>query len=69
MKRLSDQELEVLLLDEESDRVERKQSWAGDAPTKSREAICAFANKMKAPWRLLVSCKLTRRWKTSSIRA
>lgn len=46
MKRLSDQELEALLLDEESDRVERKQSWAGDAPTKSREAICAFANDL-----------------------
>ena len=42
----SDAELEALLADTESDRVERKESWKGDAPTKGREAICAFANDL-----------------------
>jgi ATP-dependent DNA helicase RecG len=39
-------ELERLLADTESDLVERKESMAGDAPTKLREAICAFANDL-----------------------
>jgi len=43
---LSDQELAALAADLESDRVERKQSLSGDAPTKIREAICLFANDM-----------------------
>ncbi len=30
----------------ESDKVERKESWKGDAPEKGREAICAFANDL-----------------------
>lgn len=42
----SDDELEVMLLDLESDSVERKESFGGDAPTKVREAICAFANDL-----------------------
>jgi len=41
---LSDQELEVLLLDLESDYVERKQSLADSE--RIREAICAFANDL-----------------------
>lgn len=44
--RLSDQELETLLNDTESDRVERKESLKGDVPKKARQAICAFANDL-----------------------
>ncbi len=43
---LTDAELEKLLGDLESDRVERKESIQGDAPTKIREALCAFANDL-----------------------
>jgi ATP-dependent DNA helicase RecG len=43
---LSDVGLEALLIDIESDRVERKESFRGNAPEKSREAICAFANDL-----------------------
>ena len=43
---LTDQELEALLGDIESDRAERKERLAGGAPTKIREAICAFANDL-----------------------
>jgi len=43
---MDDAELEVLLTDVESDRVERKERWAGDAPEKVREAVCAFANDL-----------------------
>lgn len=46
MSQHTDQELEALLADIESDRVERKESLGGDAPTKVREAICAFANDL-----------------------
>lgn len=46
MKPLTDAELTVLLDDLESDLAERKQAWAGDAPTKGCEAICAFANDL-----------------------
>jgi ATP-dependent DNA helicase RecG len=42
----SDEELESLLQDLESDRVERKESWRGDAPEKGRQAACAFANDL-----------------------
>lgn len=44
--RLRDDQLEVLLHDLESDRVERKESFDGDAPEKLRQAICAFANDL-----------------------
>lgn len=44
MKRLSDQDLEALLNDTESDLAERKQSFKGDVPKKARQAVCAFAN-------------------------
>lgn len=43
---MSDVELTELLGDLESDRVERKESLAGDAPKKIRQAICAFANDL-----------------------
>jgi len=43
---LTDQELENLLDDLESDRAERKEAWAGNAPEKVRQAICAFANDL-----------------------
>ena len=46
MNPLSDQELTSLLDDLESDRIERKKAWAGDAPTKARQAVCAFANDL-----------------------
>jgi len=46
MKRLSDQELEALLSDTESDLAERKQSFRGDVPKKGRQAVCAFANDL-----------------------
>lgn len=46
MNPLSDQELSLLLRDLESDRVERKRAWAGDAPAKARQAVCAFANDL-----------------------
>ena len=44
--RLSDDELEALLADIESDRAERKESFKGDAPEKVRQAVCAFANDL-----------------------
>ncbi|HJU39247.1 MAG TPA: ATP-binding protein [Tahibacter sp.] len=43
---LSDRELEALLGDLESDRVERKESFRGDAPEAVRQAVCAFANDL-----------------------
>ena len=46
MKTYTQSELEALLLDGESDLVERKASWDGDAPEKGRQAICAFANDL-----------------------
>jgi ATP-dependent DNA helicase RecG len=46
MSGLSDAELTALLDDLESDRTERKQAWAGTAPEKASQAICAFANDL-----------------------
>jgi ATP-dependent DNA helicase RecG len=46
MTRLTDNELETLLSDLESDRTERKEAWSGDAPEKGAQAICAFANDL-----------------------
>jgi ATP-dependent DNA helicase RecG len=46
MNPLSDQELATLLEDLESDRIERKKAWAGDAAEKARQAVCAFANDL-----------------------
>lgn len=44
--RLSDDVLDTLASDLESDRVERKESFKGDAPEKVRQAVCAFANDL-----------------------
>ncbi len=43
---MTDQELETLLRDIESDGVERKESLGGDARDTIRQAICAFANDL-----------------------
>ncbi|MBW8877432.1 MAG: putative DNA binding domain-containing protein [Acidobacteria bacterium] len=42
----SEHDLECMLFDLESDLAERKESFKGDAPTKAREAVCAFANDL-----------------------
>ncbi len=44
MKNFTDSELENLLNDTESNRVERKRSFKGDTPKKARQAVCASAN-------------------------
>lgn len=46
MATYSDSELESMLSDLESDLVERKESWRGEAPEKGRQAVCAFANDL-----------------------
>lgn len=46
MIRFSDEELEALLNDMESDLIERKKSFKGDVPRKARQAVCAFANDL-----------------------
>lgn len=46
MTTYSDQDLERMLAELESDQVERKQSFRGEAPTSAREAACAFANDL-----------------------
>jgi ATP-dependent DNA helicase RecG len=46
MNPLSDEQLLALLDAPESDRAERKAAWAGDAPGKARQAVCAFANDL-----------------------
>jgi ATP-dependent DNA helicase RecG len=46
MTNYTDSELEAMLGDLESDLIERKESFSGDAPTKIREAVCAFANDL-----------------------
>ncbi|GAB4208278.1 MAG: hypothetical protein Fur0019_13830 [Tibeticola sp.] len=46
MNTYTDAELEALLAAPESDRVERKESFKGDAPNTVREAVCAFANDL-----------------------
>lgn len=46
MSTYTDVELEQMLVDLESDHVERKQSFSGDAPQTVREAICALANNL-----------------------
>lgn len=46
MSYYSDAQLEAMMADLESDGVERKQSFQGDAPKKIREAVCAFANDL-----------------------
>ena len=46
MNPLRDDELAAMLDDLESDRIERKKAWSGDAPEKARQAVCAFANDL-----------------------
>ncbi len=46
MRPLSDGELLAMRNDLESDRVERKESFRGEAPRTVREAVCAFANNL-----------------------
>lgn len=46
MTTYTDNELEQMLLDLESDLIERKESFKGDAPTTVREAACGFANDL-----------------------
>ena len=56
----SNAELETLLDDLESDRAERKESWKGEAPDTSRQAVCAFANDLpdhRKPGVLFVGAK------------
>ena len=43
----SDVELQAMMTDVESDLVERKETFDGDAPRTVREAICAFANDLR----------------------
>ncbi len=53
-------ELEALLIDLESDLVERKETWAGDVPDKARQVVCAFANDLpdhRRPGVLFVGAK------------
>lgn len=42
----SDTDLEAMMADPESDLVERKATFDGQAPTTVRQAICAFANDL-----------------------
>lgn len=46
MRYFTDAELLQIIEDDESDRVEFKESLSGSAPTEIREAICAFANDL-----------------------
>lgn len=46
MNTYTDRELEALLAAPESDQIERKESFKGDAPNTVREAVCAFANDL-----------------------
>lgn len=60
MQPLSDIELTALLDDLESDRVERKQTWSGDAAEKGCQTVCAFANDLpnhRKPGILFVGAK------------
>src|SRR5690606_18311804 len=42
----TDEELTQMLSNLESDLVERKETFKGNAPTTAREAVCAFANDL-----------------------
>ena len=42
----TEHELELMLADLESDRVERKESFRGSAPTTVRETVCSLANDL-----------------------
>ena len=53
-------QLECMLSDIESDLVERKESFKGDAPNTVREAVCAFA-----PLRTICRTTIARAWCSS----
>ena len=58
--RYTDEELESLLSEIESDLAERKETWKGDAPDTGRQAVCAFANDLpdhRKPGVLFVGAK------------
>ena len=60
MAGFTEKELLQLIAAGESDRVEFKEALAGDAPTRIREAICAFANDLpdhKVPGLVFVGVK------------
>ncbi|MBL8229803.1 MAG: hypothetical protein JNL98_15045 [Bryobacterales bacterium] len=62
MKPLTDGELMSMLLELKSDRVERMDSFRGEAPRTVREAVCAFANDLaghKAPGVLFIGASDT----------
>lgn len=46
MSAYTEADLERMLAELESDLAERKESFKGDAPSKAREAVCAFANDL-----------------------
>jgi len=46
MKTFTDNELEALLDDLESDLIERKRPFKGDTSKRARQAVCAFANDL-----------------------
>lgn len=46
MTPLTDEQLTAMLDTIESDQAERKEAWAGSAPDKVRQAVCAFANDL-----------------------
>lgn len=46
MNPYSNEALDAMLADLESDRIERKESFKGNAPQTVREAVCAFANDL-----------------------
>jgi ATP-dependent DNA helicase RecG len=46
MTTYTDQELESMLAELETDRVVRKELLKGEAPSAVREAVCAFANDL-----------------------
>lgn len=52
----TDQELEAMLGDLESELVERKSTLDGDAPDKMRQAVCAFANDLPGRQKAVVLC-------------
>ena len=47
MERYTDEELLAMLHDLESDRAERKGSFAGDTPKRAWKVICALANEQE----------------------
>jgi ATP-dependent DNA helicase RecG len=58
--RYTDEELNSLIDDIESDLSERKEMWRGDAPDSGRQAVCAFANDLpdhRKPGVLFVGAK------------